>query len=369
MNFSLAEEQQLLREALVRFIEKNCGFDKRRATMAGAAGWSRDTWKGLAELGVLGVLVPQEFGGYGGSTIDVAVVMEAMGEGLLLEPFTASSVLGASALVACANATQQAAILPALMSGDTVLAFAHGEDGSTPLGTTAAEAGNEYILHGAKRRVPHGAQADTLIISAMTAGSAALFLVPGDAAGLQRRDFRTIDGLRAADLALNGVRVPRAARLDGEADVPAAIELILDRAAAAVCAEAVGVMQKLQQQTLEYIKTRQQFGQPIGRFQVLQHRAADMYMLLELSRSMAYYGAMAAAEADAGRRRAGVSAAKAYIGRSGRLVAQSALQMHGGIGLTDELPASHYAKRLTMLDFWFGTRDDHLRRFLSSAPR
>jgi len=378
MNFSLAEEQELLRDALRRFVEKDYTFERRRAAIANEPGWSREAWGRLAELGVLGLLVPQGLGGYGGSMVDAAVAMETLGEGLLVEPFAASAILGASAIVCGGTAAQQAELLPAVMSGDTVLAFGHGEGGSSiaagPLEPTATAAAGAYVLDGRKSLVLHGAQADILVVSATLRAQArepepALFLVPARTPGLTRRDHPTIDGLRAADVLLNAVKVPASARLGPVADTSAVIGQVLDRGAAAACAEAVGVMQQLHRQTLDYIKTRQQFGQPISRFQVLQHRAVDIYIALEHCRSMAYFAAMAADSADADQRRAGVSAAKAYIGRCGRWLAQAALQMHGGIGLTDELPASHYAKRLTMLDFWFGTRDEHLQRFISHSCR
>jgi alkylation response protein AidB-like acyl-CoA dehydrogenase len=377
MNFSLAEEQELLRDALARFVQKSYPFHQRSAIAASAEGWSRQVWQGLADLGVLGVLAPQQHGGYGGTMADVAIVMEAIGDGLLLEPFVATAVLGVGAVTSCATPAQQAEILPAVLRGDAILAFAHGEGASsmprTVIRTTASPATGGYVITGRKSLVLHGAQADHIIVSARVGEASAsntdhsLFLVPARAHGLDRADRRTIDGLRAAELTFDAVAVPMSARLGEGGDCSAAIECTLDRAVAASCAEAVGVMHRLHVQTLDYIKTRQQFGQPIGRFQVLQHRAADMYMLLEQSRSMACLAALRADDSDGNRRRAGVSAAKAYIGRCARWVAQAAIQMHGGIGMTDELPASHYAKRLTMFEFWFGTRDEHLERFISHS--
>jgi alkylation response protein AidB-like acyl-CoA dehydrogenase len=374
MNFSVTEEQQLLRDALERFIQKSYSFEKRRTIMASSTGWSREVWQGLAELGVLGVAVPQEHGGYGGTMADAAIVAEVLGEGLVVEPFMATCVLGVGAVLRCASAAQRTRILPGVLRGETVLALAHSEGGSAIAGktlqTTANPAASGYVLNGAKSLVLHGAQADQVLVSARLEGSpgapVCLFLVPAGTQGLSRSDRRTVDGLRAAHLVLDSVAVPATALLGEGADCSPGIDRVLDRAAAASCAEAVGVMQRLHLQTLDYIKTRQQFGQPIGRFQVLQHRAADMYMLLEQSRSMAWLAAARADDEDDNRRRAAVSAAKAYIGRCGRWVAQAAIQMHGGIGMTDELPASHYAKRLTMLDFWFGTGEDHVQRFLST---
>lgn len=366
MNFSLAEEQQLLADALARFVERDYGFDRRRTIVGSPEGWSRKAWSQLAELGVLGLLVPETHGGFGGTAVDTMIVMNALGRGLVVEPYLQTAVIATTLISAAGTDAQKEAILPAVAGGERVLALAHGEAHGSVVETRAAPAGKEWKITGTKRVVQHGGQADTLIVSARTDAGTALFLVDRDAAGLGVRDYRTIDGLRAADITLEGV-VASAADALGEPDrTDEALALALDRGTAALCADVVGVMEDLHRQTLEYIKTRQQFGQPIGRFQALQHRAVDMFIDCEQSKSMAYLAAMRCASADAGERARAVSAAKAYIGRAARRVAHEAIQLHGGMGVTDELPASHYAKRLRMMDFWLGDADAHVERFLAT---
>jgi alkylation response protein AidB-like acyl-CoA dehydrogenase len=377
MDFSLVEEQQMLRDSLARFIQKDYTFERRRANQALAEGFSRDTWAQFAEMGMLGIALPQDHGGFGGSSIDTMIVMNAIGNGLVVEPYLATVVLGARALVHGGSPAQRAEFLPAVSEGKRLLAFAHGEAEARyaqyHVSVTARRDGNGFVLEGGKSVVMHGAQADALIVSARTSGATGdargitLFLVDAKTKGVARRDYRTIDGLRAADVALAGVRVASDAII-GEVDGGSSIlDRVLDDGVAALCAEAVGVMESLNAQTLEYIKTRQQFGQPIGRFQVLQHRAVDMMIHCEQSRSIAILAAMRADSADARERAYAISAAKVHIGRSGRALAQSAYQLHGGMGLTNELPASHYGKRLTMIDFWLGDTDHHLSRFIANS--
>ncbi|MGA8053134.1 MAG: acyl-CoA dehydrogenase [Burkholderiales bacterium] len=369
MNFSLAEEQQLLADALARFVERDYGFDKRRAIRASAEGWSRDAWAQLADLGVLGLLVPEEHGGFGGSPIDTMIVMNAIGQGLIVEPYLATCVIGATLVSTAGSDAQKEAILADVVAGKRTLALAHIESarGDEGIATRAARTGTGWKLDGVKPVVTHGGQADTLIVSALTAKGTSLFLVDRGAGGLQVRDYRTIDGLRAADIDLVGVTVGTDALLGADGTADAHIERALDRGTAALCAEAVGVMEALNRQTLDYIKTRQQFGQPIGRFQALQHRAADMFVGAEQSKSMAYLAAMKCTSADAADRRRAVSAAKAYVGKVGRKLAQEAIQLHGGMGVTDEMPASHYAKRLIMMDFYLGDADSHIERFIANG--
>lgn len=376
MDFSLIEEQQMLRDSLARFVQKDYGFERRRANQNLPEGFSRETWSQLADMGVLGIALPQDHGGYGGSMVDAMIVLNALGNGLMVEPFIATSILGGRALVHGGSEAQRAAVLPGLIEGKRFLALAYaeaqGRHDARHVATTARRDGSGYVLSGTKNVVLHGAQADTLIVSARTAGAAGdaqgvtLFLLDGKTKGVSRRDYRTIDGLRAADITLADVKVDASAVLgtvDGGISI---IERVLDEGAAALCGEAVGVMETLNALTLEYIKTRQQFGQPIGRFQVMQHRAVDMMVHCEQSRSMAIMAAMRCESTDAKERRHAVSAAKVFIGKSGRALAQSAYQMHGGMGLTNEMPASHYGKRLTMIDFWLGDTDFHLERFIAN---
>ncbi len=376
MDFSFTEEQTLLQDSLKRFVHKEYTFEKRKAILSSADGYSREVWSQLAEMGVLGLPFAEEVGGFGGGAAETLIVMQAIGGGLLVEPYLATVVLGGGLVQALGSAPQKQE-LAQVAEGKLLLAFAHGEPRSryalSHVETRAQRVGKAggagWKLSGRKAVVLNGAQADRLIVSARSGGAAgeeagiSLFIVERGAAGLAVRDVPTIDGLRAAEVELKDVRVAADALLGAEGGAFAAIEQASDTGAAALCGEAVGVMEALSAQTLDYLKTRQQFGQPIGRFQVLQHRAADMFIHCELSKSMALLAAMKAGEADARERRRAVSAAKAHIGRSGRFVSQSAIQLHGGMGVTEELPASHYAKRLTMIDFWLGDAAHHIERF------
>lgn len=372
MNFSFTEEQTLLQDSLTRFVQKEYTFEKRLAIQKSSEGYSRAVWGQLAEMGVLGLPFSEEYGGIGGGAAEILIVMQAIGRGLLVEPYLATVVLGGG-LVQGLGDQGQKQMLSLLAEGKLMLAFAHGEPRSRyALGqveTRAARDGKGWKLSGRKAVVLHGAQADRLIVSARTGGAAndqtgiSLFIVDRGAPGMSVRDCRTIDGLRAAEVGLNDVRVGAQALLGAEGGAFPAIDRVSDAGAAALCAEAVGVMETLNAQTLDYLKTRQQFGQPIGRFQVLQHRAADMFIQCELSKSMALFAAMKAPSGDSVERRRAVSAAKVQIGRSGRFISQSAIQLHGGMGVSDEVAASHYAKRLTMIDFWLGDTEHHLASF------
>jgi len=376
MNFAFTEEQTLLQDSLMRFVQKEYTFEKRLAIQKSSEGYSRAVWGQLAGMGVLGLPFAEEYGGFGGGAAETLIVMQAIGSGLLVEPYLATVVLGGGLVHALGDPAQKQ-MLPPLAEGRLMLAFAHGEPRSryalAQVETRAAREGKGWKLSGGKAVVLHGAQADRLIVSARTGGAAndetgiSLFIVDRGAAGMSVRDCRTIDGLRAAEVGLNDVRVDAQALLGAEGGAFPAIDRVSDAGAAALCAEAVGVMETLNAQTLDYLKTRQQFGQPIGRFQVLQHRAADMFIHCELSRSMALLAAMKAAGSHAGERRRAVSAAKVQIGRSGRFIGQAAIQLHGGMGVSDELVASHYAKRLTMIDFWLGDTEHHLARFRQAA--
>lgn len=377
MDFSFSEEQQLLRDSLTRYIEREYTFVKRRAIQRSADGFSREVWSGFAEMGLLGLTTPDEYGGYGGTAVDTLVVMQAIGTGLVVEPYLASVVLGAGLIARAGSAAQKEALLPTAARGELLLTLAHAEPESRyELAAVAASArrqGKDFVLRGHKAVVPWGAQADKLIVSARTAGGPrdtqgiSLFVVDRGMKGVGARDYRTIDGQRAAEVKLDNVVVGADAVLGTPDAALPLLEAIADVGAAALCAEGVGVMETLNAQTLEYIKTRQQFGQPIGRFQVLQHRAVDMFIHLEQSKSMALLAAVRADSPDAAERRHAVSAAKAHIGRSGRAVTQMAIQLHGGMGVTDELPASHYAKRLTIIDFQLGDADFHIERLVAES--
>jgi alkylation response protein AidB-like acyl-CoA dehydrogenase len=375
MDFSIAEEQGLLRETLLRFVQKDYTFEKRRAVVRSAEGWSRESWNTLAEMGVLGLPFAEQYGGIGGGPIDTMIVMNAIGNGLVVEPYLATVVLGGG-LVQRLGSEPQKQMLGQIAEGKLLLALAHGEPASrwslSQVETRAVREGDRWRLSGRKSVVLHGAQADRLIVSARVSGGAgepggiSLYIVDRGAKGMKVRDTRTIDGLRAAEIVLDDVVVGAEAMLGTEGGAYAAIDAITDVGAAALCAEAVGVMETLGAQTLDYIKQRQQFGQPIGRFQVNQHKAANVFIHTEMSKSMAYLAAMRAQSSDANERRRAVSAAKVHIGKSGRFIAENAIQMHGGMGVTDELPAAHYAKRLVMIDFWLGDIEHHLDRFIQA---
>ncbi len=377
MDFRLSEEQQLLRDSIARFVANEYGFEARKAIVASGKGWSPAVWAQLAEMGLLGVPFAESDGGFGGSMVDVMVVMQELGRGIVVEPYLATVVLGGALVNLAGSDAQKKDILPRVAAGKWLLAAAYGEPQSRydlhDVATSAKRDGDGYSLSGRKSVVLHGAAADTLVVSARTAGAQrdrpgiTLFLVDAKSRGVTLSDARTVDGLRAADVALDGVHVGAEAVLGTVDGGFATLETAADLGAAALCAEAVGVAEALNEATLEYLKTRQQFGQPIGRFQALQHRAVDMLIHAEQMKSMACVAAVKSQSADALERRRAVSAAKSLAGRAGRAVAKEAVQMHGGMGVTNELPAAHYAKRLTMIDFWLGDSDWHTERFATAG--
>ncbi len=388
MNFTLTEEQSLLGDAIDRF---NADRSRRRGVDASegrgrpeATGESmRALWAGLAELGLAGLLVPETYGGsqagVGGSMADVMVMMQAAGRALMVEPLVATAVIGATLLEADTDLTRRAQYLDRLVGGDLLVALAHAEpDASASMFrvTTRAQAqGDVYVLDGRKSVVLDGGDADLLLVSARVSGSAdeahgvSLFVIDASAPGVVRRDYATLDGHRACELMLDAVRLPASAMLGAPGEARALIEHALDRGSAALCAEAVGVMETLLAHTTEYLRTRQQFGQVIGRFQVLQHKAVDLLVHLEQSRSMAYLACLRADAPDRDEAARAVSAARVSMARSARAFAQTAIQLHGGIGMTDELPASHHARRLSLIEFWLGTREQHLDRYMALAAR
>ena len=373
MDFSLTEEQQLLRDSIARFVANEYSFEQRKKIIGSPKGWSDAVWAQFAEMGLLGVPFPEAHGGFRGTAVDVMVVAQELGRGIVVEPYLSTVVLAGGLVNLAGTPAQKQDILPRVAQGKWLLAAAHGEPQSrydpNDVATTARREDSGYVLSGRKSVVLHGDTADTLIVSARTAGDqrdaqgVTLFLVDAKMRGVTLYGYRTIDGLRAADVALDRVHVGGDAVLGPVDGAGPVLERALDAGAAALCAEAVGVIEALNAATLEYLKTRQQFGQPIGRFQALQHRAVDMLIHAEQSKSMACLAAVQADSADAAERRRAVSAAKSLIGRAGRAVAKEAVQLHGGMGVADETPAAHYAKRLTMIDFWLGDSDWHTARF------
>jgi alkylation response protein AidB-like acyl-CoA dehydrogenase len=367
MDFNYTDEQNALRDTLTRYIAKDYGFEARRALAKSAEGFSRAHWKQFAELGLLALPFPEDFGGLNGNAVDTLLVMEAFGRGLVLEPYLATVVVAGHLIRDAGSAAQKEAILPAIAGGERMLALAHYERGAryevSRVDTAAKADGAGWKISGAKAVVLGGNAADTLIVSANTGKGISLFLVDSKAAGVTVRSTMTQDGGRAAEVRLDNVAVGQDALVGAQDGALPAIERALDYGIAALCAEAVGIMAALDEATLEYLKTRKQFGQPIGRFQALQHRMVDMVIATEQARSMAMMAAVKADSPDAAERRRAISAAKAYIGQQARFVGQQAVQLHGGMGVVDELNVSHYFKRLTMIELTFGNTDHHLGLF------
>jgi len=371
MDFNFTQEQQQFADALRRWVDKDYSFEQRNKVVYSEKGVSDEAWATLVELGMTALPIPEEQGGFNGTAVDMMVVMQELGRGLVVEPYFAT-VLGAQFLKL---AGKQEALLEKVAAGEVKLACALGERQSRhelfDIATTAKAEGDAYVISGKKTIVIHGAQADQLIVSARSSGAErdtagiSLFLVAADAAGMTRRDYRTIDGQRAADITFDNVKVPAAALLGEAGKGWEILDAAADYGAALLCAEAVGAMEALNAATLEYLKTRQQFGVPIGKFQALQHRMADMYMQFEQARSMATLAAVKASSSDANERRRTVSAAKARVGQALKYVGQQAVQLHGGMGVTNELPAAHHFKRLTMIEATLGDTDYHLARFVA----
>jgi alkylation response protein AidB-like acyl-CoA dehydrogenase len=365
MDFNFKEEQLQFADALKRWIARDYSFEARRAIVQSKAGVSDAAWATLAELGMTALPVPQEQGGFDGSAVDMFVVMQELGRGLVVEPYFAT-VLGAEFLKLGGG---HAGVLERVGSGELKLACALGERQSrhdmANIDTTATPQGGGYLIDGEKKVVVHGAQAGALVVSARAPEGITLFLVPADAPGVSCTDYRTLDGQRAADVRFDAVQVPAAAIVGQPGAGWDVLDAALDYGAGLLCAEALGAMEALFAATLEYLKTRQQFGVPIGKFQALQHRMADMYIHLEQARSMALLAAVKLGSGDAGERRRAVSAAKYRVGQAARFVGQQAVQLHGGMGVTDELPAAHYFKRLSFIELTLGDADHHLARFIA----
>jgi pimeloyl-CoA dehydrogenase small subunit len=369
MDFDFSDEQRLLRDSVDRLIQDRYGFEARRKYAAEPDGWSRPIWAQYAELGLLGLPFPETVGGFGGGTVETMIVMEAFGRGLIIEPYLATVILAGGLVLAAGDPGQRESILGAVGAGEKLLAFAHTERQArfhlADIATTARHEAGAWTLTGEKGVVLHGDCADTLIVSARVSGGRrdeagiGLFLVPAEAPGVTTRGYRTQDLQRAAEISLNSAP---ATPLGTPGTAFPAIAQVVDRAIAALCAEAVGAMAELHAMTVDYLKTRKQFGRAIGEFQVLQHRAVDMFTALEQARSMAMFATVMADSDDTTERARAISAAKVQIGRSGRHIGQEAIQLHGGIGVTMEYKAGHLFKRLTMIDKLFGDADFHLAR-------
>jgi alkylation response protein AidB-like acyl-CoA dehydrogenase len=377
MNFEYSDEQRLLSDTLRKFLGTGYSFDARGKIIASPAGFSDDVWAALAEMGILSVPFDAEHGGFGGTTVDMMVVMEAFGEALVVEPYLATVGLGGRFVARGGSAEQRARILPALIQGKHKMAFAQTEvDARWDLRrvtTRATTSGDGWVLEGDKRAVLHGGSADTLVVSARTGGAPddargiSLFLVERTAPGVAVTDYRGLDNLRVADVRLSGVRAGRDALLGPEGDGFGLIEDVVDYATTLVCGEAVGAIKYAHDATLDYLKTRRQFGVPIGSFQALQHRMVDILISYEQARSIACLACVKIDTADAAERRRVVSAAKIKIADAARHVSQEAVQLHGGMGMTEELKISHTFRRLTMIAQAFGDVDHHLARFAAGS--
>jgi pimeloyl-CoA dehydrogenase small subunit len=370
MDFDYSEEQQMLKQSVERLIADRYDFEKRKKYLKEAPGYSKAMWSQYADMGLLGLPFEERHGGSGGGAVETMIVMEAFGRGLILEPYLATVVLGGGLVRLAGDEAQRAAILPKIADGSLLLAFAHSEAQSrydlADVACTARRDADGWILDGAKSFVAHGDRADKLIVSARIGGDRrsregiALFLVDAQAAGVSCRGYPTQDGLRAAEIRLSGVKVRSNDVLGDPGKAAAMIERVVDGALAAIAAEAVGAMSAAHEITMDYLKTRKQFGVAIGSFQALQHRAVDLLVNLEQARSMALYATVMVDEPDAAERAKAISAATVQIRRSGKFIGQQAIQLHGGIGMTLEYKIGHYFKRFTAMESTFGDTDHHL---------
>jgi len=372
MDFDLSEEQRLLKESIDGLLADAYDFETRKKYMAESGGWSKAMWDRLAEQGLLGLPFAESDGGFGAGGVETMIVMEAMGRALVLEPYLATVVIAGGFLRHGGSDAQKAAHIPGIIDGSKTFGFAQLEKQSRydlfDVATSAKKKGDGWVIDGEKFVVLNGDSADTLIITARTKGAQrdktgiGVFIVPANAKGVTRKGYPTQDGLHAADITFTGVEVGADAAIgDPENGLPL-IERVVDEARVALCAEAVGLMDESLKTTVEYIKTRKQFGVAIGSFQALQHRAADMFVALEQARSMSMFATMANDFDDAKERATAIAAAKVQIGKSGKLVGQQSIQLHGGIGMTMEAKIGHYFKRLTMIENTFGDTDYHQRR-------
>jgi alkylation response protein AidB-like acyl-CoA dehydrogenase len=375
MDFTFTSDQELLQSTVASFVRKESPVSRVRATRKDPVGWSRDLWKRMGDLGWLALPFAESAGGLGGTMIDAALLLEQLGTTLVPEPYLSSAILAGTALAEAANEAQRERFLAPLLAGDTVVALAWAEvDGRydpASIGVRAEKTGGGWKLTGTKRFVLEGHAADLLVVSARTAGAngdrdgVSLFAVDAGAPGVAKQPVGLIDGHRAAIVELAGVEVGADRLLGHEGAGLAALELALDRAAAGACAEAVGLMQTVLHMTCDYLRTREQFGVKIGTFQALQHRAVDMFIETELSRSAMYMAAIRAGDPDAVQRASSISVAKAQIAQSGRFVTQQSIQLHGGIGISDEHDIGLYFKRMQALGSLFGDEDHHVTRFAS----
>ncbi|MEM9172405.1 MAG: acyl-CoA dehydrogenase family protein [Pseudomonadota bacterium] len=370
MDFSISEDQQMLQDSVARYIADEYDFDSRQAAAESKLGYSAERWQSFAELGWTAVPFAEADGGLDGGAVELMLVMEQFGRGLVIEPYLPSIVMAGGVLKRLANDEQKGAWLADLIEGSKTAALAYAEPQSRytlhDVATTATVSGDAYILNGHKTVVLNGGNADTLVISARTgdartdASGISLFVVDANTAGISRKAYGTVDARQAAEIELKDVSVPASQLLGSAGDALATLEQVIGEATIGICAEAVGIMQMLNVKTLEYTKQRVQFGTPIAAFQALQHRMVDMFMIGEESRSLLLHAVMTAQEADTDAADKAVRALKIHIGTAGRTLGEEAVQLHGGMGVTWELDVAHYFKRLTMIDTLFGNAGHHI---------
>ncbi len=372
MDFSFTDEQSMLRDTVASYLADHYSFDQRRAALKAEPNWRPDVWKAFAdELGILGAAFSEEQGGLGGGATENMVVMEELGKALVVEPYLGTVVIGGGFLKHGKPAGADE-LIGQIIAGEAIIAFAYAEPQGrynlSDLKTTATKSGAGYVLNGHKAVVIGAPYATHLIVTARTGGSqreaqgVSVFIVPKSAAGVTTRDYPTVDGFRASEVYFENVSVGADALVGPEGQSLPLVEQVMDEAVAATCAEACGVLRRLHEGTLEYTKQRKQFGQPISAFQVLQHRMVDMFIQLEQSISMTYMATIKLSDSDVERAK-GVSAAKVQIGKACKFVGQNAIQLHGGMGMTDEMAIGHYFKRSTMIEGLFGSTDHHLARY------
>jgi pimeloyl-CoA dehydrogenase small subunit len=371
MDFSFTEEQSMLRDTVASYLADHYSFDQRRAMLAKEPGWSPAIWKAFAEeLGILGAPFSEELGGLGGGPVENMIVMQEMGKALVVEPYLGTVVIGGGFLKHSGHANAEA-LIGQIIAGETIFAFAYAEPQGrynlADLKTTAKKEGAGYVLNGMKAVVIGAPYATHLIVTARTGGGQrdatgiSVFIVEKGAAGVTTRDYPTVDGFRASEVTFENVKLGADALVGPEGHALPLIEKVVDEAIAATCAEACGVLSKLHEGTLEYTRQRKQFGQPISAFQVLQHRMVDMFIQVEQAVSMTYMATIKLSD-DKERTKA-AAAAKVQIGKACKFVGQNAIQLHGGMGMTDEMAIGHYFKRATMIESAFGSTDHHLARY------
>ena len=377
MDFSFTEEQSLLQDSVQRFVQNSYEFETRQKLIKTEEGFSRDNWSSFAELGWLALPFSEDSGGFGGTAVETMIMMEEFGKGLVVEPYVTTVIMTGSIIEAGGSIAHREGVLAEIMAGTKLGSVAYVEPQArfnlADVTTTATATDDGYIVSGFKGVVLGGPSADLLVVPARTSGEQrdsegiTLFLIDANAEGISRRDYPTIDGGRASEITFEKVAVSSADVLGEVGEGLSLLEVGINNGILAVCAEAVGAMEVLYKTTVEYCKTREQFGQPIGKFQVLQHRMVDMFMEHEQAKSLLYMAAIRMSEDDELAAIKAISALKVQVGKGGRFVGQNAIQLHGGMGMTDELNVGHYFKRITAVETLFGNVDFHLKKYSSAA--